>query len=384
MLILPSGGGPQPLTIHVRAWQDGATWNARIVDLTSSDVYSRSGSGATPVAAYEGAFRAWMDSHPYPRGAKVRYEFAVPGWKLCPRPSIAGIRRGRRSRPGWTGFLTVGGVIVGGLLLLTPEPTGATKALGYLFLTASVARSAIAIYENLQLGIDPLDGRNVVEGLSILTSVLGVSGSLMRQYGIKAVSPLVYRVGNWTVMASLAGDLGTMTFVGQEAIAQLRATQADPTKTDAEKNGEWLRVASQLFASGAMFFITNKDLLKQGLRPSDFFKTDPRVGAGAKPLSTGSRLDIALELKQVGDVHTAARVSSGKIPDAELLDRHANLPWLRTGVPADVGEVSRRLSVATLASVQDVPVKTVRGHWMRWPTTHCSRGWPPATRAGRR
>ena len=74
------------------------------------------------------------------------------------------------------GILTVGGIVVGGLLLLTPEPTGATKALGYLFITASAARSAIAIYENLELGIDALDPRNVIEGLSILTSVLGVSG----------------------------------------------------------------------------------------------------------------------------------------------------------------------------------------------------------------
>jgi hypothetical protein len=359
VLILPSGGGPQPLTIHVRSWQEGATWNARIVDLTSSDVYSRSGSGSTPIAAYEGAFRAWMDSHPYPRGGKVRYEFPIPGWTL---PTTFKCRdTAWETVKAWVdGILTVGGVVVGGLLLLTPEPTGATKALGYLFITASVARSAIAIYENLQLGIDPLDGRNVVEGLSILTSVLGVSGSLMRQYGIKAVSPLVYRVGNWTVMASLAGDVGTMAFVGQEALAQLRATQADPTKTDAEKNGEWLRVASQLFASGAMFFVTNKDLLKQGLRPSDFFKTDPRAGGGVKPLSTGSRLDIALELKKVGDVHTAARVSSGKIPDSELLDRHAALPWLRTGAPPDVAEIGRRLSPATLAAVQDVPVKRVR------------------------
>jgi hypothetical protein len=360
VLILPAGGGPQPLNIYLAAWSDkGGTWWARLIDVTSADVYSRDGVGTTPVAAYQEAFRRWIDNHPYPRGAKVRYQFTPSGWSL---PTTFKCRDTPwETVKAWVdGILTVGGIVVGALLLLTPEPTGFTKALGYLFLAASVARSAVAIYENLQLGIDPLDARNVIEGLSIITSVLGVTGSLLRQYGIRTISPLVYRVGSWTVMASLATDLGTLAFVGHEALAQLRAVQADPTKSDAEKNAEWLRVATQLFASGAMFLITNKDLLKHGIRPSDFVKLDPRAGAGTKALSTGSRLDLALELKKVGDLHTAERVSTGKITDAELLDRHATLPWLRSGAPEDVAHVARRLSPEALAAVQDVPVKEVR------------------------
>ena len=360
VLILPAGGGPQQLSIHLAAWSEGGTWRARLIDLTSADVYARDGAGTTPVAAYEEAFRRWIDNHPYPRGAKVRYRFAPPGWSL---PTIFKCRDTPwETVKAWVdGILTVGGIVVGGLLLLTPEPTGATKALGSMFLAASVARSGVAIYENLQLGIDPLDARNVIEGLSIITSVLGVGGSLLRRYGIRTISPLVYRVGSWTVMASLATDLGTMAFVGSEALAQLRAVQADPTKSDAEKNAEWLRVATQLFASGAMFLVTNKDLIKQGIRPSDFVRLDPRVGAsGAKSLSTGSRLDLALELKKVGDLHTAGRVSTGKISDAELLDRHASLPWLRSGAPEDVAQVARRLSPEALVAVQDVAVQDVR------------------------
>jgi hypothetical protein len=363
VLILPSGGGPQPLNIHVRAWQDAGKWRARIVDMTSSDVYAREGSGTAAVDAYAAAFREWIDDHPYPRGGKVKYEFNPPGWSV---PTTFKCRdTAWETVKAWVdGILTVGGIIVGGLLLLTPEPTGATKALGYLFISASVARSAIAIYENLELGIDALDSRNVIEGLSILTSALGVSGSLMRQYGVRAVSPLIYRVGNWTVMASLAGDVGTMAFVSKEALASLRAIQGDPTKDDGEKNAEFLRVSASLFASGAMFFVTNKDLLKQGLKPSDFFKVNPKVaaaGGGAQPsLTTGSRLDLGLELKKAGDLHTAERLGAGKIGDAELLDRHASLPWLKSGAPADVGEVAKRLSPAALNSVKDASVAEVR------------------------
>jgi hypothetical protein len=113
-----------------------------------------------------------------------------------------------------------------------------------------------------------------------------------------------------------------------------------------------------------MFFVTNKDLIKGGLKPSDFFKVDPRIAAasgGKQPaLSTGSKLDIALELRKAGDVHTAERVSKGQVPDAELLDRHGALPWLKTGEPADVAEISRRLSPQALAAVGDKPVKQVR------------------------
>jgi hypothetical protein len=361
VLILPSGGGPQPLSIYVKTWQDHGVWQARLVDMTSADVYAKEGDGSTPLAAYESAFRAWMRNHPYPRGGKVRYEFAPPGWSLDPVFKC-------RDTPwetvkAWAdGILTVGGVIVGGLLLLVPEPTGATKALGYLFITAAAARSAIAIYENVELGIDELDPRNVLEGLSILTSALGVSGSLLRQYGVRIVSPMVYQVGRWTVFASLAGDAGSIVFASKEAIAQLRAVQADPTKDDAQKNGEWLRVAAQLFASGSLFFATNKDLFKKGLKPSDLFNRDPRLSKpGEEPrLSTGSRLDIGYELKKAGDLHTAERVGAGKISDAELLDRHQSLPWLKSGAPADVADLTKRLKPATLMAVGDATVQEVR------------------------
>lgn len=360
VLVLPSGGGPQPLNVYLSAWQEGAVWKARLVDMTSADVYTRDGSGATAVLAYEGAFKGWMDSHPYPRGGKVRYELEATGWSLplefaCKDTAWDTVKA-------WVdGILSVGGVIVGGLLLLTPEPTGGTKALGYLFIAASVARSGVAIYENLQVGVDPLDSRNVVEGLSILTSLLGVSGSLLRQAGLRTLSPLVYAAGKWTVVASLAGDVGTLVLVSSEAMAQLRAVQADPTKDDAQKNAEWLRVASQLFASAALVFLTNKDLLKQGLRPSDLLKGNRRAGPGAgKALSTGTRIDLALELKKVGDVHNAGRVSSGTIPDGELLDRHAALPWLRTGAAPDVEALGRRLTPEAITAVQDVSVKDVR------------------------
>jgi hypothetical protein len=218
----------------------------------------------------------------------------------------------------------------------------------------------IAIAENIELGIDPLDTRNVLEGISILTSVLGVSGSLLRHYGVKTVSPLVYRVGNWTVMTALAGDVGTLAFISQEGLAQLRVIKADPTKDDAQKNAEFLRISAQLFASGALFFASNKDLLKQGLKPSDFFKSTPKMRAKEATLSTGSRLDLGLELKKAGDIHTANRISTGKIADTELLDRHAALPWLKTGSPADVAELSKRLQAKTLSSVGDAKVAEIR------------------------
>ena len=359
-LILPGGGGSQPLAIYLRTWHESGAWKARLIDMTSSDVYSREGSGNTPVLAEDAAVAGWMASHPYPRGAKVRYRPPSTDWSL-PTDFNCKDTPWDVAKAWVDGILTIGGVVVGGLLLLTPEPTGATKALGYVFVAASIARSGVAIYENLRIGIDPLDGRNVVEGLSIVTSGLGMGGTLLRQYGIRATSTVMYRVGSFTVMAALGGDVGTLAFVGGDAIAQLRTVQADPTKDDGEKCVEWLRVAAQLFLSGAMFFVTNKDLLKSGLHLSDFVRTEPRrsVGAGGS-LSTGARLDLALELKRVGDLHTGQRVAAGTISDGELLDRHALLAWLKSGAPTDVAELGRRLSPRGMEAVQDMDLATIR------------------------
>ena len=127
------------------------------------DVWTFEGEGSTPIEAYQQAFNDWQDDHPYPRGGRVVYRFNLPNWSV---PTSFDTTTVWNTAKAWVdGILAVGGVIVAGLLLATPEPTTVTKWLGYILLAASVARSSVAIYENIDRGFDPLDSRNVLEGV---------------------------------------------------------------------------------------------------------------------------------------------------------------------------------------------------------------------------
>ncbi|GLZ79254.1 hypothetical protein Afil01_40610 [Actinorhabdospora filicis] len=376
-IVLPSAGGAQPIMIHLRLMHDGTRWAASFLDSTGRDVYRFDGHGDTPLAATIDAANAWHADHPYPRGGTVVHRFAPAGW-------TAGT--GFETTTAWNtakawvdGILTVGGVIVAGILLLTPEPTTATKWLGAAILAASVARSAVAIYENISIGIPASDSRNVLEGVSILTSLLGVGGSTLRGLGINTIRPTMYRVGSWMVMSALAGDAGTLVFATAHGIDQIRLAQSDPSMDDGQRAMQTLRVIASLLNSGAMFFISNRDLVRQGIRRSDFLRTDTaaisggaraRAGAaaaaGQRPppvtLETGARLDIAAELRAAGEPNLAARLRGGGVSDADLVDRHAALPWLRSGGLDDAGVAHMLLHLDTpaLTALQDIPPARAR------------------------
>jgi hypothetical protein len=357
VLSMPSGAGVQPLTIHVSVHQEGGQWVSRLIDVTSKDVFDREGRGGTPLEAHRAAFRAWINDHPYPRGGTVTYRFPAAGWDV---PTTFKTKdTAWDTAVAWLdGIVTVGGYIAAGLLLMAPEAT-VTKWLGYTILTLSVARSGIAIYENLNSGIELTDPRNVLEGISILTSFLGVGGSALRSAGIRTINPAMFRAGNWVIMTGLATDAATVVVVAAEGLDELRAVQADPTLDEGQKGAAIVRLIGTLGLRTLLFVQSNKQLFKNGISASDFVYRDPRMSARVGPageiqLSQGSRLDLAVEFRRAGDAFGAEVVSRGRIADREILDRHTMLGWLRTLPPADATSLSSRVSTATMARLQGI------------------------------
>jgi hypothetical protein len=53
---MSSGGGAQPLTLHLTIHDAGGVWQARLIDSTSKKVIKADGAGATPLAAYSAVF----------------------------------------------------------------------------------------------------------------------------------------------------------------------------------------------------------------------------------------------------------------------------------------------------------------------------------------
>ena len=290
-------GGVQPITLYLAAESSGTEWSAKLVDVTGAKVFERTGSGSTPLAALTKAFETWADDNPYPRGGTVVYRFSPPGWTF--KKSFTTDSFGKDVEAWVDGILMVGGIVVGALLLAAPEAT-ITKVLGFALLGLSVARSTHAIFKNLEFGGELLDKENVIEGLSILTAFLGVGGSVMRTVGaeVRAVRPLVYRVGNAMVMTSLAADVGTLVYVTDDALAALRAVQGDPTLDEGAKAAQTLRVISGLLLSGALVFVTNRSLFKD-LRASDFIKTRLPTSEDVS-IGKATRLDIELEMRKAG------------------------------------------------------------------------------------
>lgn len=353
-LVLPSGGGAQPLQVHVTFRRAGEVWQARLIDSTGADVVHFDGQAATASGAQRAALQSWQADHPYPRGGRVAYRAAG----FAPAGAFETTTASNTAKAWVDGILTIGGVVVAGLLLLVPEPTSATKWLGAIILAASVGRSAVAIYENINIGIPPTDSRNVLEGLSIVTAMVGASGTALRQLGISAVRPAVYRAGNYLVMMSLAGDVGTLAFVTESGLAQIRAAQNDPTLDEGQRSMAVLRVISTVMLNGAMFFVSNRDLMKQGVRRSDFFRTDPDAVVRGAPrgevhLEPGARLDIAAELRAAGEPLVRGRI--GAMNDRNLIDRHGTLPWMRQELsPPQIRDLLLHLETDSLVALQDV------------------------------
>ena len=121
----------------------------------------------------------------------------------------------------------------------------------------------------------------------------------------------MYRAGNWMVISTVATDVGTLTYVGVESYDMLRASMSDPNLSDADRIALLARTAGQFLAQSLMVVVSNKDLLRGGLRRSDFFATrapgladlpalHPATGRPLVELDPGSRIDLQAELVRRG------------------------------------------------------------------------------------
>jgi hypothetical protein len=315
MLVMSAGGGgAQPLAMHLTAREAGGTYEVRLIDATSKKVLKFDGSGSSALAAYASAFEAWRTSNEYPTGGRVVHKFAPSGWTQG--DGFSTTTSWKTAKEWVDGILQVGGMIVGALLLANPEPV-ITKWLGAVLIAAVVARSSVAIYERIRNGGGVVSSENVLDAVAIVTSFMGVTGGALRSAGLKgAVSPTSYRVGNWLIMGAIAADGGTFVYASSEASAALRVVQADPTLDDGTRAGEMLRIMSSLFLTGAMLIASNRDLIRNGLKPHDFVKSD--LEPGMKPeLDAGARLDAEYELKQAGQWTK----ETSKLDHGALLDK---------------------------------------------------------------
>jgi hypothetical protein len=312
-LVMSSGGGAQPLTLHLTIHDAGGVWHARLIDSTSKKVVKADGSGATPLAAYTAVFETWRTDNEYPIGGHVVHHFAPPGWSLG--GSFSTTTPWKRAKEWVDGILQVGGFLVGMLLLADPDPT-ISKLLGGLIMAAVAARSSVAIYERIRNGGDVLSTENILDAVAIATSFVGLGGGALRSIGVTARSPMTYRVGNWMIMSAVVGDAGTFLYASAEAIASFRTIQADPTMDDGQKSGELLRIMGSLFMTGALLIATNRELFRNGLKPHDFVKSD--LQPGMKPeLDVGARLDAEYELKKGGQWSK----DTAKLSDEAVLDK---------------------------------------------------------------
>jgi hypothetical protein len=312
-LVMAQNGGAQPLAVHLTIRGRDGAWTTRLIDSTSRKVLKYDGAGATPLEAYTSAFETWRENNEYPTGGRIVHRFAPTGWSAG--HGFDTYTTWKRAKEWVDGIITVGGLVVGALLLADPDPT-ISKLLGGILMAAVVARSSVAIYERIRDGGDVLSSENVLDAVAVVTSFVGMGGSVLRSVGLNAINPTIYRAGNWMIMGALAGDAGTLVYVSAEAIAQLQAIQGDPTFDDGQKASETLRVMASLFLSGAMLVASNKELLRNGLKPTDFVQS--KLDRGAKPdLDVGARLDAEHELKQAG---RWTRETS-KLSDAALLDQ---------------------------------------------------------------
>ncbi|MEO8554152.1 MAG: hypothetical protein ABI678_29455, partial [Kofleriaceae bacterium] len=220
-LVLPENKGAQPLstylTIRKVANADGTTrYDAIVLDGTSSDAWTFTGSSTTDArSAAIAAFADMKSKNPYPIAGVVRYRFGRAGWDPI-EGSFSTTTNGKLAQHYVEKILEVGGYVALALLMLFPEAV-VTKWVAMGLLVAGVGVSAIHIHRNLELGIPWYDSRNVIEGLSIVASVVGVSGSVMAGSAAKAMKlgvgrPLMFYAGNALIMTSAGLGIGTFVY----------------------------------------------------------------------------------------------------------------------------------------------------------------------------
>ena len=321
VLVIHEQGQSIPLTMYLRAWHDTSGWNARLVDLTGKNSRTYDGAGDAPNAAYRAAFAEWAWAHEYPRGNTVVYSFTAVGLTLPGEFETSNPRNFVTSVADW--ILSVGGIIVAGVLIVVPDPSMATKAAGIALMLAAIARGTFAIYDNVSHGVEWLDTRNVIEAVGIAASIAGVSGTALRSAGLsgaRVVRPAVFRAGSWLVWTSVAADSGTFLFLAAEGVAQLRAVEADPTLDDHQRATQMVQVLSRLAAQGLMFVVSNKDFFSTEFRASRLYRESIGSRDGVR-LGREERIDLELALRDAGEDAAALR----QLTDLQLIEHHARI-----------------------------------------------------------
>lgn len=319
VIVYPSKGGQvvQPVSIFLITRKVGARWKAEVLDVTGAKVYRFEGGEHDGVtAAAKSAFEDWKDDNEYPTGGTVVYSFSPPGWDFD--KTFSTTTTWKRAEEFLDGLIAVGAYIAVGLLMLAPDAT-VTKVLGVALAAAIAARGAMAISDNLGAGGDLLDKENIIEGVIILTTLVGGVGAVARTAGTAARSATLFRSGNWMIMTSFIAGAGTFVYATTEALAALREVLKDPTLSASERSERLMSVVAGLIANGTMMFLAGRALLSSGLKASDFFKrTLPKKGAGPIEMTEGTRLDLEVELRKRGVSRDALKAMSPEV----LLDTY--------------------------------------------------------------
>ena len=301
--------GPVPLSLYlVVRRQEKDRWGAKLIDLTGGDPLRYPGEGSRREEAIAEAVRSWRSENPYPKGGTVT--FRCPGWNGEDHFSTTNLEKVAEE---WVDMvLLVGGVV----LLTTPEFTG-SKMLGASLLLASMARAGYAIYENLALGVPWYDTRNVLEALSIVGSVAGLSGSVLRAAGVKAARTGVYRSGTGLVLFSLGTDLTSAVVITYQGLAMIRAIQDDPTLDAAQKASQLVRISAMLLLNGFMTIVSNRDLFKTPRGSLAGRALDP---ADAGNLGPRTRQALAVDVKRRGRGKELLAADGTPVSDRRLFE----------------------------------------------------------------
>jgi hypothetical protein len=267
VMAVPEARGAVPLRIFVRLdHRTGGNWRARLVDTTTRDVVHFEGEASDPVAAVRAACAGWQGDNEYPQLGTVRYEATVLGATVADKFSTSST-----SKTFWEWFDRI--LFIGQTILVTPEPTGATKVAGLALLAVGVLRGVYRLYQSLSLGRPVLDERNVLEALAIITAVLGMAGggimgraasTALRGEALGARALAQFQLGRGIVMTGVALDAGTFVWVAHSAFAQMQAVASDTSLPDAERNARLQSMMLQLASQGLLLIGTNAQLFGHG------------------------------------------------------------------------------------------------------------------------
>ncbi|MCX6597669.1 MAG: DUF4157 domain-containing protein [Acidobacteria bacterium] len=320
VMVHPSHAGAVPMSVYLRVWHDG-NWRCRVIDTTTADVIAVEGSSGGVAGAVQNAINALQSQNEYPQEGQFYYSFNGGGISLTGHFSTS---RWTKTFTEWFDrILFVVGAIVGVVLLLTPEPSGLTKAAGFALLAVSVLRSAYAIYNNLSLGRPLLDQRNILEALSIISAFLGVRGSQIMGRAAQAEVMTAraissFRLGRGMVIASFATDAGSFVWASHDAIRQMEAA-AYSTGDDAQRQSEFNSTIMRLAVQG-LLLVGNAHQLFHPVAGTRRSVSEAMIPEGGIQLDPAQRSRIEVELRRMGFQDETTRMT-----DADLVRQFAEL-----------------------------------------------------------